>query len=190
MSDQIDTWHAEHVNFNRLLALVDNQIAQLATGERPDYELMLDIMYYMTHYPDRYHHPMEDGALEILAKRDENVRAAVAELYEQHREISRSGTKLVDELGAIVDGAMVARAEVEADAATYTGFLRRHMQKEENELFPLLRELLTEDDWRTLDSLQQQGGDPIFGGEASQRFREIQSQIARQADCGCDLPKP
>ena len=59
MSDSIARWHAEHVNFAKLLDLLEGQLDLFHKGESPDYELMLDIMFYMTHYPDVLHHPKE-----------------------------------------------------------------------------------------------------------------------------------
>jgi hypothetical protein len=49
--DPIALWHAEHVNFATLLDLLEAS-RPLQPGQAPDYELMLDIMFYMTHYPD------------------------------------------------------------------------------------------------------------------------------------------
>ena len=52
MPDCIALWHAEHVNFATHLDLLEGQLDLFHTGASPDYELMLDIMYYMAHYPD------------------------------------------------------------------------------------------------------------------------------------------
>jgi hemerythrin-like domain-containing protein len=52
-------WHADHVNFGRLLNLLEGELRRLHDDRSPDYELMLDIMYYMTHYSDVLHHPKE-----------------------------------------------------------------------------------------------------------------------------------
>jgi len=60
MSDTLSRWHAEHANFSKLLDLLERQVASFHDGGSPDYELMLEIMYYMTHYPDVLHHPKED----------------------------------------------------------------------------------------------------------------------------------
>ena len=62
MSDTIALWHAEHVNFAQLLDLLEGQLDLFHKGESPYYELMLDIMFYMTHYLNQLHHPKEDSA--------------------------------------------------------------------------------------------------------------------------------
>jgi len=63
MSDSIAVWHAEHVNFATLLNRLEAELERFQEGGVPDYELMLDIMFYMTHYPDVLHHPKKISRL-------------------------------------------------------------------------------------------------------------------------------
>ena len=67
-------WHADHVNFGRLLNLLEGQLQLLHDDGSPDYELMLDIMYYMTHYSDLLHHPKEDIVFARIKARDASAR--------------------------------------------------------------------------------------------------------------------
>lgn len=55
MTSTIDALQKEHTDFAKLLDLLEAQIGAFHRGERPDYDLMLDVFYYMTHYPDRFH---------------------------------------------------------------------------------------------------------------------------------------
>jgi len=70
MSEAIDQWHAEHANFAQLLALLERQLARFHADEQPDYVLMLDVVEYLRHYPDRFHHAREDVAFERLVAHD------------------------------------------------------------------------------------------------------------------------
>ena len=69
-------WHADHVNFGRLLSMLESELDLVHEGGSPDYEMMLDIMYYMTHYSDAVHHPKEDLLFARIRARDETVAAA------------------------------------------------------------------------------------------------------------------
>ena len=62
MSDPVAAWHAEHEYFSRLLGLLHKQLDVFHGGERPNYELMLDIVGYLRDYSDVSHHPREDVA--------------------------------------------------------------------------------------------------------------------------------
>lgn len=185
MNDRTATWKAEHENFRRLLDLVDSQVAVFHRGDQPDYGLMLDVMHYMTHYPDRYHHPLEDGACRLLLKRDPDFSDPVDELARQHAQIAESGTRLVKDLNAIVDGAFMQRAAVEDDAQRYTRTMRRHMQSEEEAIFPALQRLLRDGDWRQIEADIAAAKDPVFGASVDPRYAALHARIAEQVGCTC-----
>jgi hemerythrin-like domain-containing protein len=50
----------DHRNMAVLLNLLQEEALRLEQHDRPDYELLLDIMRYMTVYSDAIHHPKED----------------------------------------------------------------------------------------------------------------------------------
>lgn len=47
MPTRIEIWHKDHANFSRLLTLLEAQIKLFHEDAAPNYELMLDIMYYI-----------------------------------------------------------------------------------------------------------------------------------------------
>jgi hemerythrin-like domain-containing protein len=179
VSDHIAHWHAEHVNFGRLLGLLEAQLDCFHRGDAPDYELMLDIMYYMTHYPDQIHHPKEDLAFARIVAREPRMRAAVDELLRQHDWLRESGAELVRVLDDIVNGSVVARERVEAPARAYLAGFRGHVQKEETDVFPAAR-ALTAADWTAINDAIAHRDDPLFGKTTEQRYVALQRHIARQ----------
>ena len=50
----------DHKNMALMLNLLERESNRIYEGEEPDYELLQDIMHYMTVYPDAVHHPKED----------------------------------------------------------------------------------------------------------------------------------
>jgi len=44
MSTPVVAWHTEHVYFGKLLDLLEKQVDVFHTGERPNYDLMFDIL--------------------------------------------------------------------------------------------------------------------------------------------------
>jgi len=109
MSDSISLWQAEHVNFATLLDLLEDQLDLFHQGKNPDYEMMLDIMFYMTHYPDVLHHPREDLAFARILELDVNSRPIVSDLVEQHVRLKDFGDALVRSLENIIDGSILHR---------------------------------------------------------------------------------
>ena len=181
MTDTIAAWQAEHLNFAKLLDLLEEQLDRFHTGTHPDYELMLDIMFYMTHYPDLVHHPREDVALEIVKKRQPGTGPLVDELTRQHAIIKKCGEELVADIGFVVDGSILSREQVEAPGREYIEHFRKHMQSEENEILPLFAKLLHASDWSAINATVKPHKDPLFGGGEEERYASLRQEIARQA---------
>ncbi len=181
MSDSIALWHTEHVNFATLLDLLDGQFDLFHKGESPDYELMLDIMFYMTHYPDVSHHPKEDLAFARIKERAVNARPIVDELSEQHARLKEDGNALVRALDDIVNGSITSREHVETPGRAYVADFRKHMQTEETAMLPLAAKLLRSGDWASIDAAIRHVDDPLFGENGEERYAALRRQIARKA---------
>ena len=184
MNEPIAAWHADHVNFGRLLDLLEKQVAVFHAGERPDYELMLDIMSYLRHYPDRFHHPREDAVFARLGARDAGLRAQINRLTQEHRVLATAGEALLERLNEAIDEQVVTREAIEAAAATYLVYYRAHLAAEEKDILPRAAELLTREDWAAVAAAAPAGRDPLFGEEAEERYRELRRQIALEARPG------
>ena len=182
-------WQAEHANYRKLLDLLETQTQLFAKGDQPDYELMSDVIYYMTQFPDRYHHPREDVAFKMLLDRDPSARHVVDDLATQHEAIATIGAAIHADLSAAAGGAMMARATIETDVRDYVSFLRRHFDQEEREIFPRLAVFLTKADWFMVASAIHLNADPLFGESVQARFQALHRHIARHAGCGCETPK-
>jgi len=180
MFDPIAHWHNEHINFAMLLDLLEVQLDRFHRGEAPDYELMLDIMFYMTHYPDVLHHPKEDLAFARIAERDAAVRPTVEALSEQHAVLKRDGNALVIALDDIVNGSITSRDHVEAPGRAYIAAFRRHLDTEEAEILPLATQLLDRSDWDAIEIAMRQFDDPLFGKAGDERYAALRRHIMRE----------
>ncbi len=177
MANQIRRWKAEHAEFTRILDILESQIGLFHREATVNYELMLDIVYYLTQYPDRFHHPREDIAFARLVERDPSAEHRVRELLGEHRVIANSGKKLVEQLDAILGDAILARESVEASAATYIVYYRQHMAREEAELFPRAEDVLRDADWIAVADAITAEADPLFGAKVAQRYQQLHRQI-------------
>ena len=179
--DPISVWHTEHGYFSRLLDLLHKQVEVFRTGLAPNYELMLDIISYLRNYSDRFHHPREDVAFARLATRCPDLAPALAGLAQEHRIIANAGERLVGLINAVLDEAVVERAEVEMAAATYLVYYRAHIGFEEEHVLARAAQALTPEDWEAVKSAVPAGPDPLFGSEPDTRYRELRRQIALEA---------
>ncbi len=179
MADILALWHAEHAKFSRLLTVLDGQLATFHSAEIPDYELMRDVIDYLTRYADAFHHPREDAGFARLLERDPTLTPEVARLTQEHRVIANAGRDLFERLEQIVAGAIVSRESLESAAATYLGYYRAHLGREEQVILPAAGRLLTPEDWAAIERSTVAGRDPLFGDDVDARFRELRRRILR-----------
>ena len=181
MKDPVAAWHEEHANFARLLNILEAQLNLFHRSQAPDYPLMLDIMCYMTHYPDLLHHPREDRAFEIVKKRIPSLGGLIDELMSEHAIALRNSAQLASDLDSVVSGAIFPRESVETPGREYIAHFRHHMAREEADLFPAVAKTLTIDDWAAIDADFEQSVDPLFRLNATRQYEALRREILREA---------
>ena len=181
MAEPLAVWHAEHVNFARLLDLLETQVTAFHRGERPNYVLMGDIVYYLRSFADCVHHPREDVAFARLVEREPGMELVINRLLQEHRVIATAGDELFNRLNEAAGDVMTPRVALEAAAATYLVYYRHHLATEEREIMPRAAQLLTQEDWAAMAATVPAAFDPLFGDDVEARFRELRKQIALEA---------
>lgn len=169
----ISAWHAEHVCFKQLLYLVQREVDVFHTGERPNYELMYDVVSYLRYYGDHYHHPREDVAFGCLARRCPDMQLALARLEQEHRVIAQAGEELQRLVEAILGGAIVPRAQLELAAAMYLVYYGNHIAKEEEDVLTRAALHLTGEDWRAVKDAAPGGPDALLRSVPVKRFEQL-----------------
>lgn len=177
----VKAWHDEHDYFRRLLTLLQKQVDIFHGGERPNYELMLDIVSYLREYSHGVHHPREDVAFARLAQKAPELALPLERLKQEHRVMANAGDALKELLAEILDDAVVSRAEVEMAAATYLVYYDKHIATEETEVMPHAARVLTPEDWAAVQAAVPSVRDPLFGDKPEERFRSLRRQIALEA---------
>lgn len=167
--------------FGQLLTLLRKELDLFHRGERPNYQLMQDILIYLRNYSDQYHHPREDEAFGRLARRCPDMQLPLARLQQEHRVIAHAGETLLQQINSILDGAMVARAEVEMTLATYLVYYGNHIAREEEDVLTRAAAELTPADWEAVKDAAPAGRDPVFGAHPEERYRELRRQIALES---------
>lgn len=181
MSAIMEQLKSDHGNISRLLATLEKQIDVVHAEQNADFELMHDIMVYMTHYPDHTHHPMEDLVFQKLVDHDSDADSIVAQLGREHAALAEKGQRFQEMLRHVVDGALVERDVLENTARDYIEFLRSHMTIEDSEAFPRAEKALSEQDWEDVASSIRARTDPVFGPIIADEFRSLYDYIQRES---------
>ena len=180
IENPISIWHTEHMYFRRLLDLLHAQVDVFETGDKPDYDLMLDILTYLREYSDRFHHPREDVAFARLARHRPELGRTLARLRQEHRVIANAGDRLRQLIVEILDDSMVPRAQVEAAAATYLTYYGNHIALEEADVLTHAERALTDEDWAAVAAVVPEGADPLRSS-AEATYRNLRRRISLES---------
>lgn len=167
----------DHRNMAMVLNVLESTIETAASGEDPDFELINEVMRYMTIYPDAVHHPKEDIVYAELKQQRPDLADGLDDVPEDHAEIAVLGNKLRDDVEAIVAGAAVRREQFIKDALIYVGRLRRHMNWEETDLFVRIDTMIGEEPHAVDVGDFLRIKDPVFELEVEAGFRRLLSSL-------------
>lgn len=170
---------ADHRNMAVVLDVLAEMIDEAAAGNDPDFELVDEIMRYMTVYPDAVHHPKEDIVYRQLQRERPDLADGLDDVPADHIAIAELGTALRDDVEAIIAGGAVRREKLIADMSGYVERLRNHMNWEERDLFKRIDTMLDSDD-REVD-ISQYGHvkDPVFELEIESGFQRLMASLQR-----------
>ena len=80
----------DHRNLRLLLNLLESESASITVDDEPDFELMHDIMQYMTVYSDAVHHPKEDLVYGLIREHDTEMATSLEQVEPEHLDISQT----------------------------------------------------------------------------------------------------
>ncbi len=167
----------DHRNMALVLNVLEEITDSARSGDDPDFDLVDEIMRYMTVYPDAVHHPKEDVVYDELKKGGSGQVAGLDDVPADHREIAELGTKLRDDVEAINAGAAVRREHFVEDASKYVRRLRKHMLWEEEDLFKRVDEMLGEDSLAIDVERFRHIKDPVFELEIESGFKRLMTSL-------------
>jgi hemerythrin-like domain-containing protein len=177
----IEQLRRDHGNMERLLQVVEAEMDLYRSGGVPDFDILRSIMEYILHYPDLFHHPKEDLLFERMVNRNSAVAGVVAETSAEHRELMSLAQRLAAAIRNVEQDAQLPRDWFDSLARRYVTSLRRHMQREENNLFKVAQGLLEAKDWAEIDARLDSPDDPVFGSNLQDSYVALARRISRLA---------
>lgn len=175
--------HNEHKYMSKLLNILREQMELIDKGETPDLAIMNDVACYMSEYSDSNHHPKEDIIYKKLSECDDSHKAEVVNLLIDHEASSKKTETLLScirdaQRSANRDNLKILRLRCE----DYIACMNRHMDLEESQVFPLVLEVLSEEDWTDIISDIQPGSDPLFGRIVEMRYQDLSRAIGSEME--------
>ncbi len=180
MAPLLERLHRDHRHLGRLLRLLEAEGERMRAGEDGDLALMADIIEYMESYPEVAHHPLEDALAEYYLSHytpDPAVAGRFRATLAEHATLHEATRRLRATLESLLNDVLIPRETLLQQLDDYIDLQRRHLQREERELFPILHEAFTADDWRALEAARPERPDPLFGERLTDSFRALLARI-------------
>jgi hemerythrin-like domain-containing protein len=140
--------HRDHRNIEEVLRVLEQECDRFRSSERPDYDLLSEILDYLDRFLYEYHQRREDTLLARLT----NIRNAtclkVMEAVAAEQAATAAGLQELGEtLRDILNEQRVLRDDFNDAALRFIFHERRQIKIEEEQLFPLASSVLTPEDW-------------------------------------------
>lgn len=173
MPKTIDRLKTDHRRLRNVLGALTKKGEELHTHNLVrDTDHLFCLIEYVTNYPDKIHHPLEDTVFDELVRA--NLTPEQTEKVEnnrrQHEQLTADTNNLLARVDALRDDKDVE--SFKSDIDHYVNRQLEHMRFEEEEVFPLALDALSEDAWKTLDDRFGATNDPLFD-QIEQDYRAI-----------------
>ncbi|GAA0687195.1 hemerythrin domain-containing protein [Marinobacterium maritimum] len=165
--------HQDHINLSRLLEMLDRKVERLREGNHPDFSLMAEVISYVGSYADQHHHPREDKMYAFFQGRDSSLDQALEHCEEEHKQLKHLSTHLEESIDGILNDVVMPMDKFTDQLDEFVQAEKRHLNFEEETIFPLLRSIASEADWQQLADQLPQSEDPLFGEKQADEYRSL-----------------
>lgn len=179
LAQVLEELREDHRNLRLLLDLLESESDGVSVDDEPDFELLHDIMQYLTVYSDAVHHPKEDLVYNLLRDNDVELAANLEQVEPEHRDIAELGTTLRNDIEAVISGTAVTRDKLHSDLQGYVILLRRHMRWEEEDLFPMADKLSRANGDVGISVALFPDEDPLFGATTAASFTNLLTYLQK-----------
>jgi acetyl esterase/lipase/hemerythrin-like domain-containing protein len=169
----IDTLYSEHGYILNLLNSLEKQAEKLKPGKVPDYQLLLELVDYLVHYPGEFHHPREDLLFGALLKKDKKLQPRIDRLMREHETLGQYNDQIFNELTAIVNGRRADQPALYKLIGKLIKGYRLHISYESREIFPLAKGTLSAAQLKKIEAKTRYIDDPLFGVEVKRQYRRV-----------------
>lgn len=177
----------EHRNLWRIALTLEQVIDDLHGSPRSELAFFYAVFDYFDQFVDQAHHAKEDRHLFCrLRQRTELANAALDQLESEHRHAPARLANLRQLLADCLHG-QASLDTLTTALRQYTNDLKAHIRTEEQQVFPLASQWLTEQDWDEINQAFRSHQDPLFGDEARAEFRELFHRVASLAPVSVGL---
>ncbi len=147
MVEIIEILRQEHRNIERLLGVMEQELAVFDEGERPDYEVFAAVVEFFKKYPDSCHHPKEDIISQKFQARAPDRAASIVDLEAEHLQGAMRLRRVAQAIDSVLNDQELLRENVDRIIRDFIENERKHMALEDEVIFPAIVDTLQPADW-------------------------------------------
>ena len=140
----------DHANMARLLHVLLLRLKHLEQGERPDFHLIREVVDYILEYMDGFIMPLERLYSEHLLAKEPEAEALCQRMADDYQALRKRLNLLSETLDMILMDHVVPMERFVDDLKTYLDAHLAYLKVEREQLFPFLREHLTDEEQKEL----------------------------------------
>ncbi|MGI9323621.1 MAG: hemerythrin domain-containing protein [Pseudomonadales bacterium] len=173
MSKTLDRLRVDHRRLRNVLGALTSKGEELqAQGASNNTDHLYCLIDYVMAYPDKVHHPLEEQVFDELVKAPLSPEQLeiVHHIRSQHHDLFLATEDLMTQIDALAN-----TAEVDPfvrQLRQYVELQLKHMQFEEQSVFPMAAECIASEVWEALDQRFGETTDPLFD-EADRSYAAI-----------------
>lgn len=149
----VDTLRTEHAAILQVLGHLEQAATASERGIPVPADIYQDVQEFFTIFVDRCHHGKEEA--EIFPPLQQEYATLIERLEAEHatgRQLAQAYNQAIQ---TYVPGKAETGAALAAAARAYADFLRRHIDQETQELFPVIEQALGPEDQRIVDAFER-----------------------------------
>ncbi len=130
----------DHANMARLLHVLQLKHKTLAEGERPDFQLVREVVDYILDYMDGFTVPLERVFGQELMDKAPEAQGLSERLADNYHALHERLMRLSQDLDMVLMDVAIPMDRFADDLGAYLEAHRAYLRDEREELFPLIRE--------------------------------------------------
>ena len=138
----------EHGLIRHFLDNLALAVEKLESGERPPREFFENAVKFCRTFADKFHHIKEEHVMfvRLAQKQSGAIDGQIESLRHQHERARDHIAAIAGALDGYAAGQPVQTSQVLESAAAYISLLRNHIHTEDHVFFPMVQEMLSEEE--------------------------------------------
>ncbi|MFZ6846852.1 hemerythrin domain-containing protein [Undibacterium sp. RuRC25W] len=188
----VDIIQHEHEHLSAVIQGMLYFVRGIEKGEpAPDLKVFRAMLYYISEYPEKVHHPKEEQFLfSKIKERTHQLDTELDELTAQHTKGELLAHQLQDALLRYEFNGDPAFAHFHALVEQYGRFYYSHMSAEEKSIIPIAKQVLNINDWQEIDQAFIENRKHLDDAGERYRYEQLFSMIVNISPAPVGIADP